>query len=198
MFKPTIKQIKAVFAKKGYRFFEGGNPYNLNIIGIRSASSIPNLFNETLMVVFNDELQQEHKAYFPYTTKAGLYYLKNPLNKTGCAITAEGQYLSSFIKRKHRGLYYALCQHKAIDYYRDANLNDKHELIGKKVSGNVGLNIHREAPNRITQKVGKNSAGCGVIQVSFDYFMFLIDMGIKYHRNLFSYTLINEKDFYPV
>jgi len=197
MFKPTIRQIRQVFSKKGYRFFEGKKPYNLNIIGIRSANLIPNIFNETLMVIFEDELGEMIPVYFPCTTKAGLYYLKNPLHPDGCAITAEGQYLGAFIKRKHRGQYYALCQDRAINFYRDPDKDEKHELLGKLRSGKIGLNIHREAINKVTQKIGKYSAGCAVIQSGFEYFMFLIDMAIKYHGNRFSYTLINERDFYP-
>ncbi|MBL4863041.1 MAG: hypothetical protein JKY09_08510 [Crocinitomicaceae bacterium] len=197
MFKPTVRQVREVLASKKYKFFDGVKPFDLNIIGIRSASTLTNIFNETLMLIFKDELGEQTVAYFPFTTKAGLHYLKNPLNVKGCAITAEGQYLKSFIKRKHRGKYYALCQSAPINYYRDGNLNDKHELIGKVIRGAVGLNIHREHPTRVTQKIGKYSAGCGVIQSGFEYFMFLIDMGIKYWGNKFSYTLINEKDFYP-
>ena len=196
MFKPTIKKVCATLASKGYNFFEGDIPFNLNIIGIRSASSIPNYFNETLMVIYSDEMGEDQIHYFPCTTKAGLHYLNNPLHPDGCAITAEGQYLGAFVKRKHRGQYYALCQDRDINYYRDPNLNDKHELIGKLRSGKIGLNIHREAMNFVSKKIGKYSAGCAVIQSGFELFMFLIDMGIKYHGNRFSYTLLNETDFY--
>ncbi len=196
MFKPTIRQIKKVFSSKHYQFFEA-KPYQLNIIGIRSASTLTDIFNETLVVIFEDELGETTAVYFPCTTKAGLHYLKNPLHPDGCAITAEGQYIDAFIKRKHRDEYDALCQDRDIDFHRDANKNDKHELIGEKLRGNVGLNIHREAINSIVEKIGKYSAGCCVIQSGFEYFMFLVDMGIRYHGNRFSYTLINEKDFYP-
>ena len=196
MFKPTIHKVQQVLAQKQYKFFTGGKPYNLNIIGIRSASPVVNIFNETMLVIFNDELDEPQVAYFPCTTKAGKHYLKNPLHPDGCAITAEGQYLGAFIKRKHRGKYNALCQDRAIDYYRDGNKNDQHELLGQKIRGKIGLNIHREAINRVSQKIGKYSAGCAVIQSGFEYFMFLINMAIKYHGNRFTYTLLNESDFY--
>lgn len=198
MFKPTIRKVQAVMAAKGYKFFDSSKPFDLNIIGVRSASSIPNYFNETLMVIYKDELGEPLVSYYPCTTKAGLYYLKNPLNKDGCAITAEGQYRGAFVKRKHRGQYYALCQDKSINYYRDPNMNDKHELLGKLRSGKIGLNIHREAIKLVTEKIGKYSAGCAVIQNGFEHFMYLIDMGIKYHGNRFSYTLLNEADFYAI
>ncbi len=196
MFKPTIKKVKAVLAKKGFKFFTGPKPFNLNIIGIRSASLTPDIFNETLMVIFEQESGEDEIVYFPCTTKAGLHYLKNPLHPDGCAITAEGQYLGAFIKRKHRGQYYALCQDRPIEFYRDHDKDAKHELLGLLKSGKIGLNIHREAINKISKKIGRYSAGCAVIQSGFEYFMFLIDMAIKHHGNRFTYTLLNENDFF--
>lgn len=197
MFKPTIRQVKKVLASKNYVFFEGGKPYKLNIIGIRSASLRTNIFNETLMVIFEDELEEQLVAYFPCTTKPGLHYLKNPLHADGCAITAEGQYVDAFIKRKHNDSYDALCQDRDINFYRDANKNDKAELLGKLLSGRIGLNIHREHISKVEQKIGKYSAGCAVIQSGFESFMFLVDMSILNHGNRFTYTLLNEADFYP-
>lgn len=197
MFKPTLRKVQEVLGLKDYKFFDGDKPFNLNIIGIRSANTLTNIFNETLMVIFRDELREWQMVYFPCTTKAGLHYLKNPLHPDGCAITAEGQYLGAFVKRKHRGQYDALCQDKPINYYRDPNRNDKHELLGLLKSGKIGLNIHRESPKIVSQKIGKYSAGCAVIQSGFEYFMFLVNMGIKYHGNRFTYTLLNEADFYP-
>ncbi len=196
MFKPTIRQVKEVLALKKYRFFDGSNPYDLNIIGIRSASAISNFFNETLLVIYRDETKEMHIDYFHYTTKPGIYYLQNPLHPDGCAILAEGQHLGAFRKRKHRGVYQALCQAKSLPYYRDGNKDAVHDITGKVLKGNIGLNIHRESPSIISKKVGKYSAGCGVIQARFDYFMWLINQGIKYYSNQFSYTLLSEKDFY--
>ena len=197
MFKPTIRQIKKVFAEKGYVFYEGGKSYKLNIIGIRSASLRTDIFNDTLMVIFEDELGEQLPVYYPCTTKPGLHYLKNPLHPDGCAITAEGQYVDAFIKRRHNNSYFALCQDKDINFYRDPNKNELAELLGKLRSGRIGLNIHREAIDKVTQKVGKYSAGCCVIQSGFESFMFLVDMAIVNHGNRFTYTLINEADFYP-
>lgn len=197
MFKPTIRQVKRIFTEKKYTFYEGEKPYKLNIIGIRSANLLTNIFNETLMVVFEDEMEEQIVVYFPCTTKAGLYYLKNPLHPDGCAITAEGQYLNAFIKRKHNDQYDALCQDRDINFYRDGNRNEKHELLGKLRSGKIGLNIHREAIDKVAQKVDRYSAGCAVLQKGFAEFMFLVDMAIKNHGNRFTYTLINEADFYP-
>lgn len=196
MFRPTIQQIQAVLAKKKYKFFNGAKPYDLNIIGIRSASTIMNFFNETLLLIYKDELGEQHIDYFHFTTKPGLHYLKNPLNPNGCAVLQEEQHLGAMKKRKHRGKYHALCQAKSMPYYRDNDRDEKLEFTGKVYSGNIGLNIHRESLGKIDTKVGRNSAGCGVIQARFDYFMWLIDMGIKYWGNKFSYTLLNEKDFY--
>ncbi|MBD3638164.1 MAG: hypothetical protein HUJ25_12500 [Crocinitomicaceae bacterium] len=198
MFKPTIKQVKEVLANKKYKFFDGNKPFDLNIIGIRSASTIMDFYNETMMVIYRDELGEQQAVYFHYTTKPGLYYLKNPLHPNGCAVLCEGQHLGTMKKRKHRGQYYALCQDKAMPYYRDNDRDENLEFTGKIYKGKIGLNIHRESVGKIDINVGRNSAGCGGIQANWDYFMFLVDQGIKYWKNQFSYTLINEKDFYEI
>lgn len=196
MFKPTIRQVQAVLANKTYKFFDGAKPYDLNIIGIRSASKIVNFFNETLAIIYRDELGEQHIDYFHYTTKPGMYYLQNPLHPNGCAILKEGQYLGTMKKRKHRNSYFALCQAKSMSFFRDNDKDPELEAEGKVFKGVVGLNIHRESPTKISQKIGKYSAGCGVIQARYEYFMWLIDQGIKYWGNQFSYTLLNESDFY--
>ena len=198
MFKPTITQIRAVLAKKKFRFFDGVKPYDLNIIGIRSKSNVVNIFNETLAIIYRDESKDQHIDYFRYTTKAGMHYLQNPLHPDGCAILVEGQYLGAMKKRKHRGKYYALCQAKPMPFYRDSNKDSQHDFSGKTYLKNIGLNIHQESPSRMTKVIGKYSAGCGVIQARFEYFMFLINQGIKHWGNKFTYTLINEKDFYTI
>ncbi len=198
MFKPTIKQVQQVLKNKGHKFFDGGKPYDLNIIGIRSANQVINFFNETLLVIYKDELGEQHIDYFHYTTKPGLHYLKNPLHPNGCAILKEGQHLGTMKKRKHRGKYYALCQAKSMPFYRDNDRDEQLEFTSKVYNGNIGLNIHQESISKIDVKVNRNSAGCGVVQARFDYFMWLIDQGIKYWKNQFSYTLLNEKDFYLV
>lgn len=196
MFKPTINQIKQVLTHKNHLFFDGKKPYDLNIIGIRSNSLVSNFFNETLVLIYRDELKEMHCDYFHYTTKPGLYYLQNPLHPEGCAILQEGQHLGTMKKRKHRGKYNALCQFKSMPYYRDNNKDEKHDFNSEILIGSIGLNIHQEAIGKVSKKIGKYSAGCGVIQARFDYFMWLIDQGIKYWGNQFSYTLINESDFY--
>lgn len=198
MFKPTIKQIQVVLADKKYKFFDGKKPFDLNIIGVRSASSIVDYYNETLVVVYRDELEEQCIDYFHYTTKPGLYYLKNPLHPNGCAILQEGQHLGTMKKRKHRGKYDALCQAKEMPFHRDNNRDANMDFTGEVYRGNIGLNIHRESLSKIDLVVGKNSAGCGGIQANWAYFMFLVDQGIKHWGNSFSYTLINEKDFYTV
>ena len=195
MFKPTIKQVRAVLATKNHKFFDGKKPYDLNIIGIRSISKVANLFNETLAVIYKDEFGDQHIDYFRYTTKPGIHYLKNPLHPDGCAILQEGQHLGAMKMRKHRGVYNALCQAIPLPFFRDGNKDSIHDFTGKIFLKNVGLNIHQESPSRVSKVIGKYSAGCGVIQARFEYFMFLIKQGIKHWGNKFTYTLINEKDF---
>lgn len=196
MFKPTVQQVKQVFENKGYTFFDGKKPLNLNIVGIRSKSESVNEFNDTLMLIYRDTAGNEFGRYFPFTSKPSLHYLKHPMSPKGCAVLAEGQYLGVLKIAKHRGIYDALCQRGKMDYYRDNNGDGKIDYEGKKYSGIIGLNIHRAEKHTIAKNVGKHSAGCGVVQYGFWMVMAIAKKAREIWGNRFSYTLLNERDFH--
>ena len=45
------EKIKDVFSEKGFAFFDGGKPLNVNIIGIRNKSREVDEFDDHIMVL---------------------------------------------------------------------------------------------------------------------------------------------------
>ena len=58
----AVNRLKEIFKKKGYKFFEKGN-YNLNIVGVRMAETIPNSFDDYLMCIYKENNQWVWKEY---------------------------------------------------------------------------------------------------------------------------------------
>jgi hypothetical protein len=195
----TLEQIKEVIKKKGYEIFSGARPYNLNIVGVRSADKTPNIFNDAITCFYTDEFGNEAFHVWPATTDPGLYYLEHPANVEGTAILCEGQYKGVYALDFHHGSYIALCQRHGVvkvirDFDRDKELDYS---SGKTEEGMFGINIHRAMRNGKSELIGKWSAGCQVFQNDSD-FNELIELANKSNRfygNQFTYTLINEKDF---
>jgi len=180
---PTIEELKAVAAKKGYKCV----PFQL--VNIRSAADKPNEFDDMLGIVHDDMV-----TWHTGTTNPGVHWLLNFMNPRGTAVLAEGQHLNSWVIGKHKGQYKALVQYAPLPVYRDGNKNDKSEQVGKPIYGQYGINIHRANPNAISKIIDKWSAGCQVRNnpKEHDEFMNLCkNSGVKY----FSCILFNEKDF---
>lgn len=184
--KDLLKVIDRLKSKK-YKIYEDGR---LNIIGVRNRNYKPNTFNDELWVFWKDGKEWDWTKYTNFTTLAGLYYLKNPMNAAGCALLAEGQYLDSYKIGLHKGEYEALVQVKPVRIYRDNNQNNSFDFVNMQ-TGNYGINIHR-ASTKDSQSVDKWSAGCQV----FGWFLMYQDFMrlCRWHRdrfgNTFSYTLI--------
>jgi hypothetical protein len=180
---PTVEDLKAVAAKKGYKWL----PFQL--VNIRSASDAPNQFDDLMGVVHNEQV-----TWHTGTTNPGVHWLKNFMNPKGTAVLAEGQHLNAWVIGKHKGQYEALVQYAPLPVYRDNNKNDKSEQIGKPIYGHYGINIHRASLNAISKIIDKWSAGCQVRNNPKEYHEFMNlckASGVKY----FSCILFNEKDF---
>lgn len=192
---PTVDQLIAVLQKKGYAVFTNGS-FNLNIVGIRSSRAATNKFTDTLCVFYKDAgVWRIHR--YPCTTAPGWYYLENGLAK-GTAILKPGQYRGAFKRGLHKGQYTALVQNKPLTVYRDRNRDHTLDYENPD-TGMFGINIHRATANGVSSQVNNWSAGCTVIASSNDFsdFMNLTriqeSMGLG---NMFTYTLIEEADFY--
>lgn len=192
--KNQIEEIKELFKKKRYTFYDKGE-YNLNIIGIRNVN-VPDQFQDELLVIF--KVKEEWVVFsFVVTTYPGVYWLKKPMNSGGCAILKEGQYLSTYQVGKHYGITALVQTGGEVEVYRDNNKNDTIELLESSIiKGYFGINIH-PVMDKNNMTVGQDSAGCQVFKnyEDFEIFMSLCKKASSLYGNTFTYTLINRKEF---
>lgn len=183
-------------ARKNYVFYERGN-YNLNLIGVRRSVNNLDNFDDALMVIYKVKGEWIIDC-FPITTDSGKYYLKNPLTDKGTAILCEGQYRGAYRIGIHNNSHRALIQSLPVKVYRDNNRDDQLDFKNPEW-GMFGINIHRSS-RWGSEKVGKYSAGCQVFFNYFDWVKFdkLFVKASKIYGDTFSYTLINEGDFYCI
>jgi hypothetical protein len=187
-----IKALK----DKNYVIYD--KPNQLNIVGVRSNSVIPNKFDDFIYVFYKDTKNDYVGFSFPATTDTGTYWLKNPMSSGGSALLKEGQYVDSYQRGLHKGQYPALVQIKPVtvfrDYNRDAILDFNN---GKESTGLFGINIHRASATSPSDAVDKWSAGCQVFQdpKDFENFMGLVKTHENAYGNKFTYTLIDERAY---
>ena len=188
--------IEDVYIKKGYAFYDGDKPYNLNIFGIRCATDT-NFFDDLICVAYRSNYLETVVEVFQGTTDPGKYWLEHPMNKDGTAILVEGQYKGVYKIDKHRGKYNALCQRLGkVTVFRDDDKDTKHDLDPEtEQSGYYGINIHKSNP--YVKYVDKYSAGCQVFRLDshFDRLMGLAFKSAEIYGNSFTYTLFNKSDF---
>lgn len=171
-------------------------PYELNILGIRADSIIPNRFDDEIHTFFKNNTNQWVHYIFPATTDPGTYWLRSPMHPQGTAILMQGQYKDAYQIGLHRGQYYALVQRNPVtvirDYDRNAILDFQN---GRKDTGLFGINIHRASLNGTTKTVDNYSAGCQVLANinDFNLLMQLAEKHRQLYGNSFTYTLIDKR-----
>ena len=183
----------------------GGNhtlyvrPYELNIVGVRSARTKPNRFDDEIHVFYRTGkgLGWNYHVY-KATTDPGTSWLNaGRANPLGTAILAQGQYADAYRIGMHKGLYPALVQSGNVDvirdYDRDARLDFRSE---RRQAGVFGINIHRAAASGKTTRIGEWSAGCQVFARAEDFseFMRLCELHRARYGNRFTYTLFDFRD----
>lgn len=189
-----LETLKQCLLQKGYRVFT--RPYELNVVGIRSGSNIPNAFDDSINVFYNDGTNWHFNNY-PATTDPGMQYLKQPINNAGTAILKQGQYYNCYAIGLHRGLYSALVQQAAVTVIRDFNKDGRLDFYsGKEETGMFGINVHRAQQTGVTKYVAGHSAGCQVFAniSDFNALMVLCSQHKKLYGNRFTYTLLNQAD----
>jgi hypothetical protein len=195
MEKKSIEDILRSMNLRGYNINK--RPEELNIVGIRADTTVPNKFDDTINVFWKDVNGKWNLRSYPATTDAGTYYLKNPINPAGSALVKAGQYINSHKIGTHR-TYEALVQQNPItvirDYNRDAVLDFNN---GKEQTGLFGINIHRANQYGTTIDVNDYSAGCQVFAniSDFNSFMDLARNHRNKYGNNFTYTLLDERSF---
>jgi hypothetical protein len=171
-------------------------PFELNIIGIRNESTVPNRFDDEIHIFFKNNAKLWIHYIFPATTDPGTYWLKNPMNPQGTAILSQGQYNDAYQIGLHRGKYYALVQRKPVTVLRDYDRNSILDFQnGRPETGMFGVNIHHASVNGTTRTVDNYSAGCQVLANinDFNLFMQLCEKHKQVYGNSFTYTLIDKR-----
>lgn len=188
----SLQKMKAILRDKGFTIYT--RPYELNIVGLRSKSIVPNRFDDEIHVFYKVSALNWHYHIFKTTTDPGTFWLKQPMQPQGTAILAEGQYIGAYHLALHRGQYLALTQIKPVtvirDYNRDAVLDFRN---GRKTRGLYGINIHRANRVGTTKTVDKNSAGCQVFENANEFALFLglCEKHKRLYGNSFTYSLID-------
>lgn len=189
-----MNTIQDALQKKGYKIFL--RPFELNIVGVRSDSTKPNAFDDTIYVFYMDKEGKLIQQKFQATTDPGTYWLQNPMNPQGTAILKQGQYIGSHAMGLHRGKYMALVQQRPVTVMRDYDRNAILDFNnGREDTGLFGINIHRASETGTTKVVDHYSAGCQVFASITDFilFMSLCERHKGLYGNSFTYTLIDER-----
>lgn len=197
-FRPQLNEILEVMSRKGYRIFRNPDkPFDLNIVGIRTASLVPHTFDDWITVFYVVHGRWIFNA-FPATTDPGLFWLGSPMNTLGTAILKEGQYRGMYRLGKHKGRYKALVQQGEATVIRDFDQDDRLSFdSGREETGVFGINLHRASMQGTSLNVDKWSAGCQVLcdPLQFDYFVAVCEQGEEAFGNSFTYTLLHERDY---
>lgn len=192
---PELSTIIKTMSALGHKVFDNDTkPYNLNLVGLRTADNTPNTFNDWEYVFWKYAGSWEIMK-FRITTDPGLYYLKSPMSKLGTAIVKPGQYPGLWAPGLHQGKYPALVQHGPVTVIRDANRDGVLDYnSGVEETGVFGINNHRATEGGRSIMVERWSAGCQVFQdyYEFEIFMRLISEAQKSWTPSFTYTLLTE------
>jgi len=118
----TVDKIIAVMKAKGYPVAEDDTKdYNINLVGIRSSTNVPNSFDDLFALLWKYQGLWTLRA-FPCTTDPGSTYLldkEGKANPIGTSIVKEGYYKDVWHLGLHQGKYEALKQCNPITVIRD-------------------------------------------------------------------------------
>lgn len=191
----TLEDIKEAYNKNGFHFFEEGF-FNLNFFGIREKSNKAGTWDDVLGVAYVHPTKGWKVFLYQASVDAGLFYLKNPINKAGTAFIVEGQYSGLYKRGLHNGKFEALRQSRSVKVYRDGNRNDQIDLFPETIQeGMFNVNVHCSFERNANLK---SSAGCQILKARYsdpEYWQFLwhFDESIKIWGNSFTYTLFNRE-----
>lgn len=185
-------RVKSILKSAGYVLYD--RPYELNIVGVRSRSIIPDRFDDEIHVFYKTGGWHWNYHIFKATTDPGTFWLEHPENPQGTAMLAGGQYVDAFELGSHKGQYTALLQKKPVTVYRDY---DRKAMLdfnnGTRYTGMFGIQIHRAESKGTTRYIDKYSAGCQVFASAQDFALF-IQLCLEHEKlygNSFTYTLLD-------
>lgn len=158
-----IAQLRAATLARGWPWWSA--PFDLNLFGIRGASSQADLYDDGIGIAWTDAAGHPHGRLFRATTDPGRPWLQRPSRASGCAIlVGPAWYRGMYALGLHKGRA-ALVQAGPCRVWRD---DDRDAVLGPlanpegfPVEAGGGINLHdpgAEDPG----KVGYSSAGCQV------------------------------------
>lgn len=192
---PDWSTLRAAVERRGYRWFDGGGDYNLNLVGIRGMPRKAGLFDDLFCCAFR-QTGLETVLAFACTTDPGRRYLHEPINAHGAAILIPGQYRGMWEIGLHRSRYAALVQRGPCKVWRDDDRDDDLDDGPHQDIGYFGINLHHGLPTGSTASPDEWSAGCQVLRDAeeFRLVMALADLAAVRYGKAFTYTLIGEGD----
>lgn len=198
-FRWTAGQIIDAMRRRQYSVFDASKRggYDLNLFGVRSATRVPDAFDDWIGAFYRDAAGVWCLFAFPGTTDPGAAALESPINGKGTAILAPGQHRGLWKLGQHQGKYRALVQAKPVGVMRDGNRDRVLDHGAALDIGMHGINLHRAGEARRSTVVGMWSAGCQVIAdpCHFDILLSLCDRQVAtLGYDSFTYTLLNEAE----
>lgn len=197
----NLKDIIDEMVRKGYSIDKRVNA--LNIVGIRNNKpSSPVEFDDKIALFYFDKDGRLQGRICPATTDPSVDLLKTPLEgneQRGTAILKSGQYKDTYQIGIHRGRYSALVQSqsKPVTVIRDNDRDAYINYFAPTSTGIYGINIHRASRGKSNERIiGPDSAGCQVFrdEKDFDEMMLLAARHRSLYGNVFTYTLIDQRD----
>lgn len=193
----TREQVEVAVKAKGYVWFEGDKDFDVNIVGIRNASTgkkVTNKFDDWMTISYKEAGVWKFHIW-PCTTDPGTKAVKEFSNPNGVARLVPNQYRGSHMIGLHQGKYEALRQQKTVKVWRDKNKDMTFDETTTQ-DGLFGINIHRSNPKTESEFVENWSEGCQVFKrvKDFNLFMQICNRAKDIHGNSFTYTLITSTD----
>lgn len=161
--------IARAMLKKGYDVFDSKeNPWNLNIVGVRTRTPEFDRFRCRLVHFYREATEWKLDSWGITTLPGKTYMVDRLLNPRGCAILAPGQNKGVYALDYHRGVYQALCQRNgSVRVFRDKDRDREYDMDPATIQvGSFGINVHAtENPddgisNPVADRIGSASAGC--------------------------------------
>jgi hypothetical protein len=184
----AVTKIRTTFAKKEYKY----NIDGVNIFAFRTNDDYTDTASDWFVVINKDTL-----IAVPCSTKAGRYYVYNPISYgglTGTAVLLEGQYRQSwqFITASSWQTLWLQTpyfqQIKPVKIFRDGNKNNKLDRNMPVQEGLFGINIHTAGLN---YTIWNWSAGCIVIPRTF--WLQLLPMFTQ--NKVYDFTLLHKEEY---
>lgn len=145
---------------KGFKFFDTGR-FNLNILYVRTSDKFTDKYTDILYIAYRDGNLREQVFTAPCSTKAGSYYVRNPITHLGIkgtAVMVDGyQYTYQFINNNSWLNTPYLKQIEPIKVWRDGEVDN--DIDEKNIqTGIFGVNCH--TAGAVQGIIYNWSAGC--------------------------------------